>query len=68
MPSIKSELFLQQTTFLFANYSFAVLTEDDVILVCAFASQKDKAIHSTQNNSNIGEYIRLQPGVEWCAC
>lgn len=42
---------------------FTVLTDDDKILVCAVAQDGDKAIHSTQSNSQIGEYFRRRLGL-----
>ena len=42
---------------------FTILTDDDKILICAVAQDGDKAIHSTLNNSQIGEYFRRRLGV-----
>lgn len=42
---------------------FTVLTDDNKVLICTRAQQNDKAIHTPQNNSLIGEYFRYRLGV-----
>ncbi|MBQ6027093.1 MAG: NgoFVII family restriction endonuclease [Alphaproteobacteria bacterium] len=42
---------------------FAVLTSDGFPFVCVVAQGGDKAIHTTNNNSEFGEYFRRRLGV-----
>ena len=42
---------------------FTVLTDDEKILTCARAQDNGKAIHTPQNNSQMGEYFRNRLGV-----
>jgi len=38
--------------------NFSLITDDDKTLICVRAQQNGKAIHTTQNNSLMGEYFR----------
>lgn len=42
---------------------FSVLTEDGFPFICAVAQDRDKAIHTPNNNSELGEYFRNRLGV-----
>lgn len=42
---------------------FTVLTDDEKILVCSRAQDNGKAIHTPQNNSQMGEYFRNRLGL-----
>lgn len=42
---------------------FSVLTEDGFPFICVVAQQGDKAIQTTNNNSELGEYFRNKLGV-----
>lgn len=42
---------------------FSVLTDDGFPFVCVVAQDNDKAIHTTNNNSEFGEYFRNKLGV-----
>lgn len=42
---------------------FTVLTDDEKILTCSRAQDNGKAIHTPQNNSQMGEYFRYRLGV-----
>ncbi len=42
---------------------FSVLTDDGFPFVCVVAQDGDKAIHTTNNNSEFGEYFRQRLGV-----
>jgi len=42
---------------------FTVLTDDEKILTCSRAQSNGKAIHTPQNNSQMGEYFRNRLGV-----
>ncbi len=42
---------------------FSVLTEDGFPFICVVAQQGDKAIHTPNNNSELGEYFRRKLGV-----
>ncbi|GAB7140324.1 NgoFVII family restriction endonuclease [Deferribacterales bacterium RsTz2092] len=42
---------------------FSVLTDDGIPFVCAVAQQNDKAIHTSNNNSEFGEYFRRKLNV-----
>lgn len=42
---------------------FTVLTDDGKTLICSRAQQNGKAIHTPQNNSQLGEYFRNRLGL-----
>ena len=42
---------------------FSVLTEDGFPFICVVAQEKDKAIETPNNNSELGEYFRRRLGV-----
>lgn len=42
---------------------FSVLTEDGFPFICVIAQDGDKAIHTPNNNSELGEYFRRRLGV-----
>ena len=42
---------------------FSVLTDDGFPFVCVVAQDKGKALHTTNNNSEFGEYFRRRLGV-----
>jgi len=44
-------------------YTFTLITDDKQVIDCVVAQQGRKAIHSTENNSEIGIYIRNRIGV-----
>lgn len=43
--------------------AFSMITDDDKTLICVRAQENGKAIHSTQNNSYMGEYFRNRLGL-----
>lgn len=43
--------------------TFSLITDDDKTLICVRAQENGKAIHSTQNNSYMGEYFRNRLGL-----
>ena len=46
-----------------AKNHFTMHTDDGQVIICARRQQHEKAIHSTENNSIMGEYFRRRLGV-----
>jgi hypothetical protein len=44
-------------------YTFSMITDDDEVFDCVVAQQGRKGIHTTNNNSELGRYIRNRLGV-----
>lgn len=45
------------------GYTFSLITDDGQAFDCVVAQEGRKAIHSTNDNSEIGKYIRNRIGV-----